>query len=182
VRTFVAASLSVGDSIRRHHRTHRTKMTIHSGQTQKSSVRANVFRMTLESGHRSMQSACLKGAKDGGGAWLMTRPATLFRRVASDRYRSQKCVGEKYGRSEPIRPVVFVFISDLGQARRSHRATGHFRSAPESRQFPNQSALRVCAKAHRQTDRQGRLILHALHVSNGVFGIRSENTASLGKE
>jgi hypothetical protein len=35
---------------------------------------------------------------------------------------------------------------------------------------------------HRQTRRQGRLILHALHVPNGVFGIRSENTVSFGKE
>src|SRR5260221_14091461 len=33
------------------------------GQTEKNSVRANVFRVTPESGHRSIQSACLKGAK-----------------------------------------------------------------------------------------------------------------------
>src|SRR5882672_8199001 len=32
------------------------------GQTEKNSVRANVFRVTPESGHCSMQSACLKGA------------------------------------------------------------------------------------------------------------------------
>src|SRR3979490_2879875 len=36
--------------------------TIHSGQTEKNSLRANVFRVTPESGHFSMQSACLKGA------------------------------------------------------------------------------------------------------------------------
>src|SRR5712664_2203015 len=32
-------------------------------QTEKNSLRANVFRVTPESGHCSMQSACLKGAK-----------------------------------------------------------------------------------------------------------------------
>jgi len=32
------------------------------GQTEKNSVRANVFRVTPESGHCSIQSACLKGA------------------------------------------------------------------------------------------------------------------------
>jgi hypothetical protein len=37
---------------------------IRVGQTQKNSVRANVFRITLESGHRSMQSTCLKGAQE----------------------------------------------------------------------------------------------------------------------
>jgi hypothetical protein len=31
-------------------------------QTEKNSVQANVFRVTAESGHRSIQSACLKGA------------------------------------------------------------------------------------------------------------------------
>src|SRR6267378_7411781 len=35
------------------------------GQTEKNSVRANVFRVTPESGRRSMQSACLKGANFG---------------------------------------------------------------------------------------------------------------------
>src|SRR6202022_3348056 len=35
------------------------------GQTEKNSPRANVFRVTPESGHRSMQSACLKGARFG---------------------------------------------------------------------------------------------------------------------
>jgi len=44
-------------------------------------------------------------------------------------------------------------------------------------QFPT-----ISAKSHRQTLRQGGLILHTLHVSNGVFGIRSENAVSLGKE
>jgi hypothetical protein len=29
---------------------------------------------------------------------------------------------------------------------------------------------------------EGGLILHALHVPNGVFGIRSENSTSLGKQ
>src|SRR5712664_1004027 len=33
------------------------------GQTEKNSLRANVFRVTPESGHCSMQSAVLKGAK-----------------------------------------------------------------------------------------------------------------------
>jgi len=32
------------------------------GQTEKNSVRANVFRVTPKSGHRSTQSACLKSA------------------------------------------------------------------------------------------------------------------------
>jgi hypothetical protein len=32
------------------------------GQTEKNSLRANVFRVTPESGRRSIQSACLKGA------------------------------------------------------------------------------------------------------------------------
>jgi hypothetical protein len=32
------------------------------GQPEKNSVRANVFRVTPESGHRSIQPACLKGA------------------------------------------------------------------------------------------------------------------------
>src|SRR5712664_3236320 len=35
------------------------------GQTEKNSLRANVFRVTPESGHCSMQSACLKGAING---------------------------------------------------------------------------------------------------------------------
>src|SRR5229473_8150388 len=35
------------------------------GQTEKNSVRANVFRVTPESGHCSIQSACLKGATSG---------------------------------------------------------------------------------------------------------------------
>ena len=32
------------------------------GQTEKNSARANVFRVTPESGHCATQSACLKGA------------------------------------------------------------------------------------------------------------------------
>src|SRR5258705_2685703 len=35
------------------------------GQTEKSSVRAYVFRFSLELGHCSMQSACLKRANNG---------------------------------------------------------------------------------------------------------------------
>jgi hypothetical protein len=35
------------------------------GQTEKNSVRANVFRFTLKLGHRLMQSACLKRANIG---------------------------------------------------------------------------------------------------------------------
>src|SRR4030088_1255611 len=35
------------------------------GQTEKNSLRANVFWVTPESGHCSMQSACLKGANSG---------------------------------------------------------------------------------------------------------------------
>jgi len=35
------------------------------GQTEKNSVRANVFRVTPESGHCSMRSAYLKGAING---------------------------------------------------------------------------------------------------------------------
>src|SRR5438552_18162748 len=35
------------------------------GQTEKNSLRANIFRVTPESGHCSMQSACLKGANIG---------------------------------------------------------------------------------------------------------------------
>jgi hypothetical protein len=38
----------------------------HVGQTEKNSLRANVFRVTPESGHCSMQSACLKGATGHG--------------------------------------------------------------------------------------------------------------------
>jgi hypothetical protein len=36
-----------------------------AGQTEKNSVRANVFRITPESRHRSIQLACLKGATSG---------------------------------------------------------------------------------------------------------------------
>src|ERR1700681_5120034 len=39
--------------------------TIHLGQTEKNSVRANVFRVTPESGHCSIQSACRKRARNG---------------------------------------------------------------------------------------------------------------------
>ena len=35
-----------------------------AGQTQKNSVSANVFRITPDSGHRSMQSACLINLSD----------------------------------------------------------------------------------------------------------------------
>jgi hypothetical protein len=42
--------------------------TSEMGQTEKNSVRANVFRVTPESGHCSMQSACLKGANNGRDA------------------------------------------------------------------------------------------------------------------
>ena len=35
------------------------------GQTEKNSARAYVFRFALELGHRSTQSACLKGATSG---------------------------------------------------------------------------------------------------------------------
>jgi len=38
------------------------------GQTEKHPVRANVFRLTPESGHRSIQPACLKGARSGSVA------------------------------------------------------------------------------------------------------------------
>jgi hypothetical protein len=37
---------------------------VHSGQTEKNSLRANVFRVTPESGHCSMQLACLKCANE----------------------------------------------------------------------------------------------------------------------
>jgi hypothetical protein len=43
------------------------------GQTEKNSVRANVFRFALKLGHCSMHSACLKSAKKdilGGGNQL----------------------------------------------------------------------------------------------------------------
>jgi hypothetical protein len=35
------------------------------GQTEENSMRANVFRVIFESGHRSIQSPCLKGANNG---------------------------------------------------------------------------------------------------------------------
>ena len=38
-----------------------------SGQTEKNSVGAYVFRVAPNSGHCPMQSACLKGAKNGNG-------------------------------------------------------------------------------------------------------------------
>jgi hypothetical protein len=37
------------------------------GQTEKNSVRANVFRFTPKLGHRSIHLACLKRAKGGSG-------------------------------------------------------------------------------------------------------------------
>ena len=40
------------------------------GQTEKNSLRANVFRVTPERGHCSMQSACLKGANNRHDAAL----------------------------------------------------------------------------------------------------------------
>ena len=45
-------------------------------QTEKNSVRANVFRVTPESGHCSTQSACLKGANFGSGG-LIRSPRRL---------------------------------------------------------------------------------------------------------
>jgi hypothetical protein len=36
-----------------------------AGQTEKNSVWANIFRVTPDSGHYSIQSACLKRARDG---------------------------------------------------------------------------------------------------------------------
>src|SRR5882724_2403169 len=39
--------------------------TIHSGQTEKNSSRANVFRITPESGRRALQSACPFRANGG---------------------------------------------------------------------------------------------------------------------
>src|SRR5712664_3142590 len=44
-------------------------------QTEKNSLRANVFRVTPESGHCSMQSACLKGATTGP---LLVHSITLW--------------------------------------------------------------------------------------------------------
>src|SRR5712671_5320508 len=44
------------------------------GQTEKNSLRANVFRVTPESGHCSMQSVCLKGANNGHVATASTGP------------------------------------------------------------------------------------------------------------
>jgi len=70
-----------------------------SGQTEKNSVRANVFRVTPESGHCSMHLACLKGAISGHAFlqnpfarfidvqhWM--RPAQLAR-VGPDRRRNR---------------------------------------------------------------------------------------------
>jgi hypothetical protein len=51
-----------------------------SGQTEKNSVRANVFRFALELGHCSTQSACLKGATIGSRrAHSITASATASR-------------------------------------------------------------------------------------------------------
>ena len=47
------------------------------GQTEKNSVRANVFRVAPESGHCSMQSACLKGANTGSEDVLHPRMPRL---------------------------------------------------------------------------------------------------------
>src|SRR3979411_2864824 len=44
------------------------------GQTEKNSVRANVFRVTPESGHCSIPSACLKGAISRRPTFLGARP------------------------------------------------------------------------------------------------------------
>jgi hypothetical protein len=44
------------------------------GQTEKNSVRANVFRVTPESGHYSIQSACLKRAKAEALDWTIILP------------------------------------------------------------------------------------------------------------
>jgi hypothetical protein len=54
--------------------------TIHSGQTEKNSARANVFRVTPESGHCSIRSACLKGVKLGSGPFRSTRRKFLAMR------------------------------------------------------------------------------------------------------
>jgi hypothetical protein len=43
------------------------------GQTEKNSLRENVFRVTPESEHCSMQSACLKGAGGGNAARELER-------------------------------------------------------------------------------------------------------------
>jgi hypothetical protein len=44
------------------------------GQTEKNSLRANVFRATPESEHCSMQSACRKGAKIGSQSACVFKP------------------------------------------------------------------------------------------------------------
>jgi hypothetical protein len=53
-----------------------------SGQTEKNSVRAYVFRFALELGHRSTQSACLKRAKTGSGTMNVRK--TRSRAVCTD--------------------------------------------------------------------------------------------------
>ena len=50
--------------------------SIQMGQTEKNSVGANVFRVTSENGHRSIESACLKSAMNG----LMHSPICKFER------------------------------------------------------------------------------------------------------
>src|SRR6266480_2081571 len=54
------------------------------GQTEKNSLRANVFRVTSESGHCPRQSACLKGANRrhprlGLGGGQLRRPSRSSR-------------------------------------------------------------------------------------------------------
>jgi len=58
------------------------------GQTEKNSVCANVFRVTPESGHSSIQSACLKGADMQSESVEFKSRCTVMR-LASSCYRNQ---------------------------------------------------------------------------------------------
>ena len=62
------------------------------GQTEKNSARAYVFRFALELGHRSTQSACLKGANNGYHTW-------------PDIAECERQIGGEFGdNAGPIRP------------------------------------------------------------------------------
>jgi hypothetical protein len=88
------------DCARWHKKTQRTKAPLHTairpmqcpswGQTEKNSLRANVFRVTPESGPCSIQQACLKGADSVEKVFLGCRPK-LFR--TADAFRTRQYDG-----------------------------------------------------------------------------------------
>jgi hypothetical protein len=72
------------------------------GQTKKNSLRANVFRVTPESGHRSAHLGCLKGAKTGPDGPAMRLPVYLKQRTSSERQtRTMKRIDSTSSRRPP---------------------------------------------------------------------------------